>query len=125
MPEAVILLAHGARSAAWAQPFEQLAAGLAAARPDRAVRLAFLEFMSPDLGSAIDELAAAGCRRIELIPCFFGGAGHVLRDVPPLLDAAQARHPGLQIHLQQALGTQPAMQQAMLQVCLGLLERGR
>jgi hypothetical protein len=44
--------------------------------------------------------------------------------VPPLLDEAQARHPGLQIHFQQALGTQPAMQQAMLQVCLGLLERG-
>lgn len=122
--KAVILLAHGARSAAWAQPFEQLAAGLAAARPDQVVRLAFLEFMSPDLGSAIDELAAVGCSEIELIPCFFGGAGHVLRDVPPLLDEAQTRHPGLQIRMQQALGTQPAMQQAMLQVCLGLLERG-
>ncbi len=119
---AVILLAHGARSAAWAQPFEQLAAGLAAARPERPVRLAFLEFMSPDLPTAVDELAAAGCTAIELIPCFFGGAGHVLRDVPPLLEQAQLRHPGLRIHLQQALGTQPAMQQAMLQVCLGLLE---
>lgn len=120
--KSVILLAHGARSAAWAQPFEQLAAGLAAALPTQPVRLAFLEFMRPDLGSAIDELADAGCTHIELIPCFFGGAGHVLRDVPPLLDAAQARHPGLQIHLQQALGTQPAMQEAMLQVCRSLVE---
>ncbi len=122
MSQGVILLAHGARSAAWAQPFEQLAAGLAAARPGQPVRLAFLEFMSPDLGSAIDELVAIGCNRIELIPCFFGGAGHVLRDVPPLLEQARERHPRLSLHMQEALGTQPAMQQALLQVCLELLE---
>jgi len=124
MKRGAILLAHGARSPAWAAPFEALAAGLARARPDRPIRLAFLELMSPDLSTAVDQLAAEGCDHIEVLPCFFGGAGHVLRDVPIQLERVQQRHPGVQIRVQAALGEQPVMQAALLQVCETLLAGG-
>jgi sirohydrochlorin cobaltochelatase len=121
MKRGAILLAHGARSAAWAAPFERLAAGLARARPDRPVRLAFLELMQPDLVGAVDELVREGCQRIDVLPCFFGGAGHVLRDVPAQVEAARQQHPQLQLEVLGALGEQPLMQAALLGVCEALL----
>jgi sirohydrochlorin cobaltochelatase len=121
---ALVLLAHGARNPAWAAPFEQLAAHLAAERPGWTVALAFLELMPPDLPSCLRDLARAGVRDVEVFPLFLGGSGHVLRDVPPLLDEAQQQH-GLRITLHAALGQQPGMVDAMAQVCLAALERPR
>jgi sirohydrochlorin cobaltochelatase len=120
MKQGAILLAHGARSAAWAAPFERLAAGLA--RPGRPVRLAFLELMAPDLPTAVDQLQAEGCQQIDILPCFFGGAGHVLRDVPAQVETARLRHPQLRLRVLEALGEQPLMQAALLQVCAALLD---
>ena len=123
MKSGVILLAHGARAAAWAEPFERLAKGLRAQSPDTPVELAFLEWMEPDFAAACNALVSQGCQRVEVIPCFFGGAGHVQRDVPILLQAAQAQHPALQLVQHEALGVQPAMQQAMQAVCLQLVQQ--
>jgi sirohydrochlorin cobaltochelatase len=122
MKHGLILLAHGARSPTWARPFEALADHLRVLRPELQVALAFLELMSPSLTEAAESLATAGCSAIDVIPCFLGQAGHVTRDVPPQLDEARARHPSLTFRLHSALGEQTAMQQAMAQVCLGLLE---
>ncbi len=91
--------------------------------PHTPVQLAFLEWMTPDFASAADALAAQGCQRIEVIPCFFGGAGHVQRDVPVLLQAAQEKHPALEFVQHDALGVQPAMQEAMQAVCLQLVRQ--
>lgn len=121
--QGVILLAHGARSAAWAAPFERLAAGLE--RSDRPVRLAFLEFMQPDLSCATDELVAQGCTSIQLLPCFLAGAGHVLRDLPELLAKVQHRHTAVRWTVLPALGEQPPFQQALLSVCDELLKATR
>jgi sirohydrochlorin cobaltochelatase len=99
-----LLFAHGARDPGWARPFEAVAARLQGERPGDAVQLAFLEFMAPDLGQAADALAAAGCTRIEVVPLFLGTGGHVRRDVPPLLDAVRARHPGLALRLHPSVG---------------------
>ena len=45
----LILFAHGARDPRWAIPFEAVAERVRAARPGVPVRLAFLEFMAPNL----------------------------------------------------------------------------
>ena len=49
MTQGLILFAHGARDPRWAAPFEDMAARLRARRPALALRLAYLEFMAPDL----------------------------------------------------------------------------
>jgi hypothetical protein len=63
MTQGLILFAHGARDPRWAAPFEAVAGACARAARAAAVRLAFLEFMTPDLPEAAAELAAAGCTR--------------------------------------------------------------
>ena len=109
----LILFAHGARDPRWAIPFEAVAERVRAARPGVPVRLAFLEFMAPNLPDAGAELAAAGCTRIEVVPMFLGAGGHVRTDLPTLLDALRAAHPGLGVTLHTAVGEIDSVMAAM------------
>ena len=115
-----LLFAHGARDPEWARPFEAVVARLSAERPADAVRLAFLEFMAPDLAGAADALAAEGCTRIEVVPLFLGAGGHVRRDVPPLLETVRARHPGLALRLHPAVGAHAEVIGGMARAALAL-----
>lgn len=117
----LILFAHGARDPRWAAPFEAVLARVRAARPGADVRLAFLELMTPDLPTAIDELQAAGCRTIEVMPMFLGTGGHLRRDLPALLAQVRERHPALTITLHAAVGEQPDVIEAMAQAAAATL----
>lgn len=111
--DAIILFAHGARDPRWATPFEAVAERLRSDRPGVAVRLAFLELMTPDLPAAAAELIAAGCRRIEVVPLFLGTGGHVRKDLPALLDALRGVHPQIGFALHPAVGDAPEVIAAM------------
>jgi sirohydrochlorin cobaltochelatase len=113
MPYGLILFAHGARDPRWATPFEAVAARVRAARPDAVVRLAYLEFMSPGLAAAGDELAAAGCDTVAVVPMFLGAGGHVRKDLPVLMDALRAAHPGVAFTLHTAIGEIDSVTDAM------------
>ena len=124
MPRGLILLAHGARDAAWATPFEAVVARLRERAPGTRVRLAFLELMAPRLEAAAEELVAAGCRRIDVVPAFLGMGGHVRRDVPVQLDALRAAHPGIDWTLHPALGETPRVISALADATIDLAELG-
>ena len=47
---ALILFAHGARDPEWANPMRRIRAAVMQQAPAMRVELAFLEFMSPNLG---------------------------------------------------------------------------
>ena len=113
MTQGLLLFGHGARDAAWADPFRAVAARVAAMRPDMAVELAFLEFMSPDLQGGGDALAARGCTQVRVVPMFLGTGGHVRRDLPALLQRLRERHPGVHWTLHPAIGEHPAVLDAM------------
>jgi sirohydrochlorin cobaltochelatase len=124
--DGLLLFAHGARDPRWAEPFEAVAAAVRARHPARPVRLAFLEFMSPALPQACAELAAAGCRRVAVLPLFLGAGGHVRRDLPALLAQADADHAGrCRFVLQPAVGEQPALIEAMAALAAAQLEPAR
>ena len=118
----LILFAHGARDPRWAGPFEAVAAQVQASRPHALVRLAFLEFMTPTLVQAGNELAAAGCHQVAVLPMFLGTGGHVRKDLPLLLDELRAAHPQVQFSLHAAVGEMQAVTDAMAGVALGLLQ---
>ncbi len=122
MNQGLILFAHGARDPRWATPFEDLAARVRRQRPALAVRLAYLEFMAPDLPAAVAELAGAGCTRIALLPLFLGSGGHVRKDLPRLLHALRGRHPGLTIALHTAIGELDGVLQAMADAAVALAD---
>ena len=120
MKTGLLLFAHGARDARWAQPFEQVAAAVRAARPAQPVRLAFLELMAPDIRAAAGELAGDGCAQIDVLPLFLGAGGHVRKDLPPLLDELRALHSGVVFTLHAAVGETPALIAAMAEIALAL-----
>ncbi|MEW6694789.1 MAG: CbiX/SirB N-terminal domain-containing protein [Pseudomonadota bacterium] len=114
----LILLAHGARDAAWAAPFERVAAAVRAARPGLAVALAYLEFMAPDLPSAGAALAQAGCRHVTVLPLFLGVGGHVRKDLPVLLERLRAQHPGVRWTLAPTIGEDARLVAAIAAIAL-------
>ncbi|MFO1220861.1 MAG: CbiX/SirB N-terminal domain-containing protein [Burkholderiaceae bacterium] len=113
MSQGLLLFGHGARDAAWADPFRAVADRIAADHPGLAIELAFLDFIAPDLQTAAERLAARGCTQVRVVPMFLGTGGHVRRDLPQLLLQLQQRHPQVRWTLAAAIGEQPAVIAAM------------
>lgn len=123
MKQALILFAHGARDPRWAAPFEKLRAISQAALPDTDVRLAFLELMSPRLPEAVAGLVQDGCRKVSLVPVFLGQGGHVLRDLPLLVEELRGTHPGLDIAVAPAVGEDAAVLEAIARYCVAAVDQ--
>jgi len=121
MTQGIILFAHGAVDPRWAAPFEAVAERVRALRPGCAVRLSYLERMTPDLPTAGAELAAAGCSAVTVLPLFLGTGGHVRRDLPLLLDALRAAHPQVGWALEPAAGEHALVTEALAQVAAASL----
>ena len=123
MIDGLLLFAHGARDAAWARPFEEVARRIALQRPAQALALAYLEFMTPGLEDAAHSLVAQGCQRVHIVPMFLGTGGHVRKDIPPLIEKLQAHYGGqVEWLLHPALGDQDRVLQAMTEASLAWLD---
>jgi sirohydrochlorin cobaltochelatase len=118
MARALVLFAHGARDPRWAEPFEAVAARVRAAAPGVPVVLAFLELMQPSLAEAVAALVAEGVTRVDVVPLFLGTGGHLRQDLPPLVEALRAAHPGVAIGLHAAIGEHAAVIDAMARASL-------
>ena|SRR5215470_1222648 len=118
MKPALILFAHGAREAAWAGPFEALEARVRALSPDTPVRLAFLELMKPDLGSAVAEIVAAGAGAVRIVPVFFGQGGHLRQDLPAMVAALRQQHPGTRFECAAPVGEDAGVLDAIAAYCI-------
>ena len=122
--KAMILFAHGARDPRWAEPLERLAEVIRARDPGMPVALAFLELTTPTLQQAVDTLAAQGPGRIDLLPVFWSGGGHVVRDLPKMLADAQARHPDIEMEILPVLSDLPGVLDAVAAAAIGYSTRG-
>ena len=120
MTHAIILFAHGARDPAWSRPFEAVAERLRTLQPEAAVRLAYLEFMSPTLTEAGQELVGCGASEIRIVPMFLGAGGHVRRDLPRLLETLQQQHPQVIWNLQGTIGEAQAVIEALAREAAGM-----
>jgi sirohydrochlorin cobaltochelatase len=118
---ALILFAHGARAASWAEPFKRLRDLTAQQRPASAVSLAFLELMTPSLPDEVAALVAGGAREIVIVPVFLGQGGHLLRDLPALLERLRSDYPQVVFSTVPAVGEDPAVLAAMAAYCVAAL----
>ena len=120
--QALILFAHGARAASWAAPFERLRELTQARMPDATVHLAFLELMSPRLPELVQLLLAdlpeGAVLDATVVPVFRGQGGHVLRDLPLLLDELRQAHPQLRLKVVEAVGENPSVLAAIADYCV-------
>lgn len=116
MTTALILFAHGARDPRWREPFDRLEA-LVRARHAGPLSLAFLELMEPSLENAARALAAQGATRAVVVPLFLGTGGHLRKDLPVQLDAAQ-RAAGIPVSAVTAAGEDAVVLDALAAYCL-------
>jgi sirohydrochlorin cobaltochelatase len=72
----------------------------------------------PDL---VPELVRSGIERITVVPVFLGQGGHVLRDLPVMIDQLRADHPQLAVRVVEAAGENAAVLQAIADYCIGSL----
>jgi sirohydrochlorin cobaltochelatase len=116
---AIILFAHGARAASWAAPFERLRTLTQARLPDTSVELAFLELMTPRLPELVAGLAADGVLDITVVPVFLGQGGHVLRDLPLMVEQLRIDYPRIAIKVAGAAGEDAGVLAALADYCVG------
>ena len=116
--KALILFAHGARDPRWAQPFQKLQVIAQSSLPDAVVELAFLELMEPRLPAVVAQLVGHGCTEVSVVPVFLGQGGHVLRDLPPMIESLRTEYPNLSIHVSDAVGESPAVLDAIATYCV-------
>ena len=86
--------------------------------PQANVSLAFLELMEPRLPGHVAALAAGGVTGITIVPVFLGQGGHLLRDLPLMVEELRASHPQLAIDVAGAVGEDPGVLNAMTDYCV-------
>jgi sirohydrochlorin cobaltochelatase len=124
MTRSLVLFAHGARAASWAAPFERLRALTQARMPAVPVSLAFLELMEPRLPEHVAALAAQGVTEVTIVPVFLGQGGHLLRDLPLMVEQLRADVPQLAVTVAGAVGEDPGVLDAMTAYCVNAFEQG-
>ena len=119
--QALILFAHGARAASWAAPFERLRDLTRMRLPEVRVELAFLELMEPRLPEMVADMATQGIADVTVVPVFLGQGGHVLRDLPLMVEQLRIDHPQLSFKVVGAAGEDPAVLNALTDYCVNSL----
>ncbi|MHB8438399.1 MAG: sirohydrochlorin chelatase [Acidimicrobiales bacterium] len=95
--DAVMLVAHGSRSATGQHAMTALAADVALAFPSVPVQLGFLELSEPPAHVVLDDVLSGGARRIVVVPLMLHAAGHSKSDIPALVVVGRLRHPGVEL----------------------------
>ena len=121
----LVLFAHGARDPRWAEPFQRLQQLTQAQLPDVVVSLAFLELMEPRLPALVKQLVQDGCKDVTVVPVFFGQGGHVLRDLPVMIDQLKLDHPGVAVNAVGAVGENAEVLNAIAHYCISSFEIGK
>ena len=108
MKEGIVLFAHGSRDPEWARPFQRVEEILIG--KGFLVRLAYLEIMQPSLEEAIKELVRRDVEAIRIVPLFLGYGGHLRRDLPALVAAA---NPMVKVTIEAPVGEAPQVIEAI------------
>jgi len=103
----LVLIAHGSRDPEWRGSLETLTAGVQAGSPSESVRLAFMQFEGPTLPEILEDAVAQGESSFRLLPLFMASAGHVDKDIRPLVAELAARFPQTTLELLGPVGESP------------------
>lgn len=107
--EAVLLVGHGSRLQEANDSLGRLVSLVAGKRPGTKVTYAFMQFASPSLPAALDELAGAGVEQVTVVPIFLYAGVHIREDLPQILAEAAEKLPDLRMILAPVLGIDERM----------------
>ncbi len=106
---AIVLLAHGSRDPLWHAPIRAVADRIQARSNGGTVVCAYLEWTSPDLPTAVQQLVDAGHRQVRLLPLFLGMGKHAREDLPGLVAELRKQHPQLILEVLPSAGEHPLL----------------
>jgi sirohydrochlorin ferrochelatase len=104
MSTAVLIMAHGSRIAEANNAAQEVAKMVQEMTGIAIIEVAFREMHAPNIQEGIDSCVARGADKILLIPYFLFMGAHVQHDLPEEIEAAQKRHPGLEMVMGSHLG---------------------
>lgn len=114
----VIVLAHGSRDPDWRRPVEAVAAEVRRQAPAALADCAYLELSEPCLADCANRLVAQGATALRILPVFFGMGRHAREDLPVLIGALRARHPGIRVDCLPTAGEHPRLTHLLASIAL-------
>lgn len=104
-PTAVVLLAHGSmRTSATEYAMHEIRRRLQGRFPATPVKLAFFEFLEPNLEVAVKVLRAEGIERAVVLPYFLFAGKEIKLEIPEELERVGKLVPEVELHLARELG---------------------
>jgi sirohydrochlorin cobaltochelatase len=100
----LILVAHGSRDPRWRESLHALTEAVAARLPSEEVRLAFMQFEGPTLPETVEKAVQSGSTRLRMLPLFMASAGHVDKDIKPLIAQLARSYPDVEMTLLTPVG---------------------
>jgi sirohydrochlorin cobaltochelatase len=111
----LILIAHGSPDPRWRASLEELTESARSESGRGDVRLAYLTG-SPTLADVVSEAVRAGVKSIRVLPLFLASAGHVDRDIRPLVAKLRATHQPAELELLPPLGEHPLFREILQRI---------
>lgn len=120
-PTGVIIVDHGSRRKESNEMLLKAAAAFKATSGYAIVEPAHMEIAEPTISDAFERCVAQGATRVVVFPYFLSPGKHWKHDIPALVEAAAAGHPGTEWLVTAPIGLHPQMQQIIadrIQHCL-------
>ena len=102
--KALLLVDHGSRRAEANALLGQIAALVAARRPELVVEVAHMELAPPTVAEAFAACVARGATEVVVMPYFLARGRHATEDIPALAREAAAAHPDVALRVAEPLG---------------------
>ena len=104
--KALLIIAHGSRRKESNEEVRRLSNRITenAGPAFDMIMGAFLEISSPQVDSAIADLADSGATEIKVFPYFLSAGTHVVNDIPRLMDEAREAHPDIHFEVLPHMG---------------------
>ncbi|MBT8398418.1 MAG: CbiX/SirB N-terminal domain-containing protein [Gemmatimonadetes bacterium] len=115
----LILVAHGSRDPHWRGSLHALCDNVTAQLPGEEVKVAFMQFDGPSLPEVVAEGVRAGEKSFRLLPLFMASAGHVDKDIKPLVAELALKHPGVKLDLMTPVGEDPLFPSLIIKITNG------
>lgn len=100
----LILVAHGSRDSRWRASVETLGEAVRKKLGSEEVKVAFVQFDGPTLPEVVEAAAREGHEKVSLLPLFIASAGHVDKDIKPLVSDLARAHPEIELNLLTPVG---------------------
>lgn len=78
------------------------------------VEVGFLNYIEPDLDSAVERCIARGAQEIVIVPYFLVAGKFVKEELPRVVDIVRSRHPAVRFAVADALQSHDALAEAIL-----------